>query len=270
MSELFSYGFENYEQELTKNEQEKKTNYINEFYVKIDGSKQVIFLDDSGVRYKEHGYFNRFTKASASYPCTKDIKGKCVHCDEFGKKPTLVTLMTVKDLTGYVNKKNERVGVGAKLLFKSKTDSSKRLQKERLEIAEQYAEKLWESKQDDLLAKGLDTIEKVVAHLVKQGGLLQNKKFKIERIGEKSERVGDTFRFAGPAKPTELDDTDKPFDYAEIIKVQDDNIVRNEVMLKFAAGSSKNDQQNAANDFSQGANKTYEQAPDFTADDIPF
>lgn len=99
------------------------------FWLKKDSSRQVLFCDDSCLKFHEHnlklgGKFGNYytcigAKALVDDETSEIKKPACPIC-EAGDKPSYVGAFTVKDLTGYTTAAGEEKGKGEKQLLVAK------------------------------------------------------------------------------------------------------------------------------------------------------
>jgi len=212
---FFKTGFEDYENELLKQDQDQLNaqNKPFTFRVQVNETKEVIILDDTGFRYYEHAFYNQITKQGISITCKDGLGGEeCLLCKS-QIKPAPILVSTIKDMSGYMDNMGQRKGVGNRLLFKVKRTAAKRLYNERIKIAERRANDLWTKQTEACKAKGCNSVEDVKTQLLKKGGLLKYAKMRISRYGEKSENCGDDFSFVDYVRPEFFKPEDVPFNY---------------------------------------------------------
>jgi hypothetical protein len=273
MGSFFKTGFDSYEKELMDegNKYQQGEN-LYAFHLKVNESKEIIFLDDTGFRFQEHSFFNQISKKSENYTCKMDIEGDCILCKL--KAPTLITVATIKDLAGYVDKTGERKGQGGRKLFKIKRTAGKMLNDLRKDAVDKKASEMWEKQRSVCEQKGLRTVEEVRDAIWKSGNILKNYLIRAARYGAKSENCGDNFNLVRWVKQDQLKSDDVPFDYEKVFAPKPDDVIlyelRNlygmnvppEYVQILGAGTSPQGNVNQSS--------TREEAPSFAPDDIPF
>lgn len=96
----YSEGHEAAEAMRQQYAQQRKQNFVDRFYIKSGGQKNLVFIDDHGFNIREHsvkvnGDWRKFTCAG---------KG-CLFCERLPKNPgSPVSCFTVIDLDGYVDR----------------------------------------------------------------------------------------------------------------------------------------------------------------------
>jgi hypothetical protein len=289
---FFKRGFEDYETELKQenNAAEQVNNQIYPFSLKKNETKEFIILDDTGFRFHEFSFYNPTVRRTANFTCRGD--NDFLHA---GKKPGLITVMTVKDLTGYLNKDGQRKGEGALKPLKLKKNAATRINLLRQDAARRKAEDMWNNQRQICTQKNLNSVDEVIAAIIKAGNVLKNCKIKATRIGDKSESSGDDFQLIEWVKANTLAATDIPFNYEEMFAVKSDEIIKQELMTLYngqppfdlngtgqAPGQEMapqsfngqqdnfNGQQNFNSNNQSNQQENYSEAPNYTADDIPF
>lgn len=158
---------------------------VNEFWLKVGESKEVIFVDDAAIGVMMAsvavGPDQKKDRESFVVPGENSV----LHDKKYKKKVSIGYRehYTILDMTPYVNKKNER----------------KLYTKRILRVPKQIAELL------DLKRR-------------ENGGDLTGLRFKVTRTGEKSANVGDVWDVVGRSDVNKLKATEKPLDYPKVLK----------------------------------------------------
>lgn len=276
---VFKTGFDDFQEDLKREEAKSSNNFINRFMVPKDGKKEAIFLDDTGFRFEEHNVYDPTTRRSKQFTCSGDEN--CCLC-QLRDRTAMVTVSTVKDMNGYIDQRTgQRKNVGQKQIFAAKKDASKRMMRLRETVALQKAENWWNNQQEQMRAKGFNNVEEIKNKLLQTGGVLKNCRISCERLGDKSERVGDEFAYKGLAAKDLIQPTDTPFEYEKIFAVKPEAVIKQEILEFFGP----NDKGRYAALFPQMQQAQVQQqsnmqevsteperheAPSFNADDIPF
>lgn len=280
---FFNTGFEDYEKELVHEEEKSKQGKENAFAfsLKVNESKEFIVLDDTGFRFYEYTFFNRIINRPISFTSRGD--------NDFlaeAKRPSLITVMTVKDLSGSLDKNGERKYVGSLRLLKLKKNAAKRINVLRQTLAAQAANQLWETQKTLCEQRGHKSVEEVAAAILRKGEVLKLCRLRATRFGDKSESSGDDFQFIAKVKPEALKPEDKPFNYEELFAPKTDEEIKAELISHYRGVDNFDSSLLPLKKYFQGMSYTgqveesepmpSEQygnravAPDFNSEDIPF
>lgn len=274
---FFKTGFESYESELKEEDRKAKesSNKVFPFSLKPNETKEVIILDDTGFRFHEFSFYNQATRKSVSFTCRGDGDFLNIH-----KNPALITVMTVKDMAGYVDQNGNRKGVGDLKPFKLKKNAAKRINNLRQSVAAQKASEMWNGQRNICDERGLKSEKDVLEAILKKGNVLKNCRIRCSRIADKAESSGDDFSFVTWVKQEAFKPDEKPFDYEKLFAPKSDEEIKQELMQfyngqpPFDLGMEYTGQTSGGGDhkesYSGGQDSTYDEAPSYTADDIPF
>lgn len=292
---FFKQGFDEYDSEL-KDENTKSQNdqsRVFPFSLKTGETKDIIILDDTGFRFYEYSFYNSATRRSANFTSRGD--------NDFlseAKRPALITIMTIKDMAGYLDNNGQRKGVGNLKPLKLKKNAATRINLIRQSVAVQKASEMWEKQKSLCEQHGHKNLDDVAAAIIKKGNVLKNCRLRVMRLGDKAESSGDEFQMLNWIKSEELEQKDVPFNYEEMFAPKTDAEIKAELLTLFGGvqffnkdvaplakyfgegGTQTQTQgQQASNTGTQGgftqtpppANSGgYEEAPNWSADDIPF
>jgi len=287
---IFKTGFSGYAQELqdTKKEQD----YLNKFFIKVGEMKEVVVLDDTGFRFNMYGISTPRGAAafrSLDVVCNTEDPSQCI-LSKYGFSPTLVTVVTIKNLSGYFKSNGEKAGVGERQLLILKPTSAKLLDVTRQTVLQNKAEEMWNTQRAVCEQRGLKSLDDVKNAIMLKGNVLKNSKITIGRTDSKSAATGNYFMFSRWIKQEELTQNDVPFNYEEVFKIKTDEEIMADV-IKFheanqmpmtwqhnvntgvvSSGNTQGTQNKGANFQSQinSAPSDVARPFDFSADDIPF
>lgn len=255
------------EEENKKREQEKK-NKVYEFYVKAGDVKEIIFLDDDYARVLMHNIYVKSLNKVLSYVCCKSVNpnDECVLCQGGKYLSELTHLRTVKDMTGYTNDRGEKKGVGAVKLYKLRDKINDSLDNLRQNVALRKASYFWAEHKDAMKKKGCNSLDDVLAGILKAGNVLQNCKVKVV-VGKKSTDV--TFTLIENVKKESLGQYDVPINYENSLEIKsNDEIVQELSALGVSVNGGKDESQHESIPV-QDTND-YAVASNYSAEDIPF
>lgn len=290
---IFSQGFDNYEQELQQANQrnDSGSNNVYPFSLKVSETKEFIILDDTGFRFHEFSFYNPAVRKTANFTCRGD--NDFLH--NANKKPGLITVMTVLDMSGYIDSNGQRKGVRALKPLKLKKNAATRINMLRQDVARRKAEEMWNHQKAICDQNGFKSVDDVTEAILKKGGVLKNCKIRASRIGDKSESSGDDFQFITWVKSDFFKPEEKPFDYEVLFAPKGDQEIIAELNQLYgnqppadianaiAIASGQGGQQSAPQNMQTQQTQThntqqsspqmdtqYSEAPSYSAEDIPF
>jgi hypothetical protein len=277
---FFKTGFDDYENELLKQEQEHRESQNKPFVFRlaVNETKEIIMLDDTGFRYYEHAFYNQITRKSLAFTCKDGLGGEeCLIC-KAGIKPSPILVATVKDMSGYMDNVGQRKGIGNRLLLKIKRTAAKRLYNKRVEEVEKRARSLWEKQESACRAKGCNSVEDVAKEFLKKGNILKYAKIRASRYGEKAENCGDEFSIVDYVRPEFFKPDDVPFNYEkEFAPVSNQQIIYdlkgffgNDVPPNLSVILGSVPAGNSTNSLAGTNNNQMFEAPPVSVDELPF